>query len=106
LSASTLVRKPREAGFTLAEALAALLVLALAMGQVSELVGQFVRATRETREAARATSRLLTAYREADAMAGDGPGGITIGDNVFSFNGASDTLGKPCIFDAIGRRCR
>ena len=105
MSVSTSPRKPREAGFTLAEALAALVVLALAMTQVSELVGQFVRATRDTREAARTTSRLLTAYNAASPAAG-GEGRLAIGQEVFALNSEAATDGKPCLFDAVGRRCR
>lgn len=106
MSASRSVRRRPDAGFTLVEALAALVVLALAMGQVSELIGQFVRAVRETRGAVQATTSLLADYRNADAVEGSGQSRITIGNDVFILDGATEELGKPCVFDAVGRRCR
>jgi Tfp pilus assembly protein PilV len=106
LSVSTSGPKRREAGFTLAEALAALVVLALAMGQVSELIGQFVRAIRETRGAAQASASVLAQLRRASATTAEGQGQVAIGDEVFLFGDPPETQGRPCFFDATGRRCR
>jgi hypothetical protein len=96
-----------EAGFTVVEAVAALAVIALGLGQVSEIVHQAARVVSETRAAAEHSSVVLAKVERANRaeMAGAGAQQVLISDRVFEI-GADKSVGTPCFFDTTGRRCR
>jgi len=97
----------------LLEAVAALVVLALATSQISEIMSQFVRASRETKLAVASARNVLTDLGKVSSAATIAPlpaaglqRRVTIGDQIFNFDVGSRSSRKPCLFDATGRRCR
>jgi prepilin-type N-terminal cleavage/methylation domain-containing protein len=105
LSGLKCVRVRSDGGFTLTEALAALVVIALAMGQVVELMGQFARAVGATRTSVEQARSVLSGLEEIESDPESSGGRIVIDEKTFQVTAASPRQG-PCTFDATGRRCR
>jgi prepilin-type N-terminal cleavage/methylation domain-containing protein len=97
-------KTPRDSGFSLTEAIVALLVLSLAMSQLPNLMSLFSGAYRETVESVRLAKDSLASSRElsrtsqstysVDTAPADGP--LSIGSLQYH---------HPCQFDVVGRRC-
>jgi hypothetical protein len=97
----------------MAEALAALAVLALAMGQVSEVLFRYVGATKATNSSVATTravladfNRIITATLQEGDARDSAPERIVIDGQVFRFETSCAPPAEPCLFDAVGRRCR
>lgn len=97
-------RPTPDAGFTLTEALMALVVLALAMSQLPTLVSQLAHRHRQTMVQARATEDALDRVRSVhrgpsvDAVSADDAGLQHVPTLGLEYH-------TPCQFDNVGRRC-
>jgi len=97
-------KTPRDAGFSLTEAIVALLVLSLAMSQLPNLMSLFSGAYRETIESVRIAKESLAASRDLPR-----PNQSTPGIDTAPTDGrvavGSLQYHHPCQFDVVGRRC-
>lgn len=97
-------KSPADAGFTLTEAMAALMVLALALSQLPTLVGHLGRMYQQTTETVQASRETRSLSREirrgrigaTESVRGDSDKGKDQLDPEYH---------HPCQFDVVGRRC-
>lgn len=97
-------RAPTDAGFTLTEAMAALMVLALALSQLPSLIGHLGRMYQQTTDTVQASRETRASSREIQRDKGGAAEVARTGANAGA--GRSDPeYHYPCQFDVVGRRC-
>jgi prepilin-type N-terminal cleavage/methylation domain-containing protein len=111
LSASKRGQDAHENGFTLSEALAALVVIGLAMAQVTEITGHLVRSARSVHDRAAASrfllGKLVSLSPERLLVADEAePPGIVLDGRKFAVVNPALLKERSCTFDTVGRRCR
>ena len=89
----------RECGFTLAETLAALLILSLATALLGQFVTLTLKSEYRTKAAINAARETGTALRQSCSL-------IDANGNTISIQSTQASLDAACLYDVLGRRCR